>query len=239
MVARKKKKEKKKSMEIFLRDPVELVPKDVPPDKSVGARPSVQEKTTGIGNVGKSPCGGANDEHQSLKEQGNLRKHPVVANQEDTPTGERSGIETAILSSNYQDSLQSFYACHSTTAEFGMSDSEMEEMEGKGTVLTVRRETYLNSVESTVHAALKCCASIMILQESLNEVVPHVRDAMIRSMQQETTEFIRCSEQDPRVKWLLFKLRSNPQSRSTWLNFQIGLAQQERKWTDQKVSEDI
>ena len=31
-----------------------------------------------------------------------LRKHPVVANQEDTPTGERSGIEAVILSSNYQ-----------------------------------------------------------------------------------------------------------------------------------------
>ena len=53
---------KKKSMEIFLRDSVELVPKDVPPDKSVGARSSVQEKTTGIGNVGKSPCGGTNAE---------------------------------------------------------------------------------------------------------------------------------------------------------------------------------
>ena len=62
--------------------------------------------------------------------------------------------KTVILSSNYKDSLQSFYACHSTTAEFGMSDSEMEEMEGKRTVLTVRMETYLNSVESTVHAAL-------------------------------------------------------------------------------------
>ena len=47
--------EKKKSMEIFLRDPAGVVPKGVPPDKSVGACPSVQEKTTGIGNVGKSP----------------------------------------------------------------------------------------------------------------------------------------------------------------------------------------
>ena len=55
-------------MEFFLRDPAGLVPKDVPPDKSVGTRPSVQEKTTGIGNVGKSPCGGTNDELQSLKE---------------------------------------------------------------------------------------------------------------------------------------------------------------------------
>ena len=98
--------------------------------------------------------------------------------------------KAVILSSNYKDSLQSFYACHSTTAEFGMSDSEMEEMEGKRTVLTVRMETYLNSVESTVHAALKCCASIMILQETLNEFVPHVRDYMTRSMQQETSDRI-------------------------------------------------
>ena len=48
-------------MEIFLRDPAGVVPKGVPPDKRVGAWPSVQEKTTGIGNVGKSPCGGTND----------------------------------------------------------------------------------------------------------------------------------------------------------------------------------
>ena len=67
------------------------VPKGVPPDKSIGAWPSVQEKTAGIENVGKSPCGGTNDEHQSLKVQGNLREHSVVANQEDIPTGERAG----------------------------------------------------------------------------------------------------------------------------------------------------
>jgi len=73
-------------MEIFLRDPAGVVPKGVPPDKSVGACPSVQEKTTGIGNVGKSPCGGTNDEHQSLKVQENLRELSVVANQEDIPT---------------------------------------------------------------------------------------------------------------------------------------------------------
>ena len=69
-----------------------LVPKGVPPDKSVGAWPSVQEKTTGIGNVANSPCGGTNDEHQSLKEQESRCEHSEVANQEDTPTGERSGI---------------------------------------------------------------------------------------------------------------------------------------------------
>ena len=72
-------------MEIFLRDPAGVVPKGVPPDKRVGAWPSVQEKTTGIGNVGKSPCGGTNDENQSLKVQENPREHSVVANQEVIP----------------------------------------------------------------------------------------------------------------------------------------------------------
>ena len=79
-------------MEIFLRDPAGVVPKGVPPDKRVGACPSVQEKTTGIGNVGKSPCEGTYAENQSLKVQENLREHSVVANQEDIPTGERGGI---------------------------------------------------------------------------------------------------------------------------------------------------
>ena len=56
---------------------------------------TVQEfKTTGIGNIGKSPCGGTNDEHQSLKEQESRCEHSEVANQEDTPTGERSGKYT-------------------------------------------------------------------------------------------------------------------------------------------------
>ena len=83
---------KKKSMEIFLRDPAGVVPKGVPPDKRVGACPSVQEKTTGIGNVGKSPCEGTYAENQSLKVQENPRENPVVANQEDIPTGDRKGI---------------------------------------------------------------------------------------------------------------------------------------------------
>ena len=66
-------------MEVFLRDRAG-VPKGVPPDKSVGAWPSVQEKTTGIGNyVGKSPCEGTNAENQSLKVQENPREHSVVA----------------------------------------------------------------------------------------------------------------------------------------------------------------
>ena len=41
--------------------------KGVPPDKSVGTWPSVQEKTTGTGNVGKSPRGGTNDDAMIIR----------------------------------------------------------------------------------------------------------------------------------------------------------------------------
>ena len=54
-------------MAFFSGDPRKEVLKGVPPDKSVGAWPSVQEKTTGTGNVGKSPRGGTNVDDQSLK----------------------------------------------------------------------------------------------------------------------------------------------------------------------------
>ena len=40
----------------------------------------------------KSPCGGTNAENQSRKVQENPREHSVVANHEDIPTGDRSGI---------------------------------------------------------------------------------------------------------------------------------------------------
>ena len=104
------------SMEFFLRDPAELVPKGVPPDTSVGAWPSVQEKTTGIGNVGKSPCEGTNAENQSLKVQENPREHPVVANQEDIPTGDRAGIwRKPTLEERFTDLDEfraAFCACH-------------------------------------------------------------------------------------------------------------------------------
>ena len=91
-----RKKKKKKSLEFFSENTGGCVLKGVPPDKSVGAWPSVQEKTTDIGNVGQSPCGGTDDtctcKHQSLKVQENPRGHSVVANQEDIPTGERPGV---------------------------------------------------------------------------------------------------------------------------------------------------
>ena len=77
----------------------------------------MQEKTTGIGNVGKSPCGGTNDdEHQSLKVQENPRENPVVANQEDIPTGDRAGIwRKPTLEERFTDLDEcraAFCACH-------------------------------------------------------------------------------------------------------------------------------
>ncbi len=54
-------------MDFITEDTRRCVLKGVPPDKSVGAWPSVQEKITGTGNVGKSPGGGTNDNHSGLK----------------------------------------------------------------------------------------------------------------------------------------------------------------------------
>ena len=51
----------------------------LPPDKSVGARPSVQEKTAGTGNCGMSPRGGTNVDDQSLKVPVNLREQSLYS----------------------------------------------------------------------------------------------------------------------------------------------------------------
>ena len=72
-------------MACFSRDLGKEVPKAVPPDKSVGAWLSVQEKTTGEGNVRKSLCGGTTDDHQGVNEQENCRKHHDTLQQEDIP----------------------------------------------------------------------------------------------------------------------------------------------------------
>ena len=65
----------KKSLAFFSGHPAKEVPKGIPPDKSVGAWPSVQEKTAETGNFGTSPGrGGANVDDQSLKVPVNLRE---------------------------------------------------------------------------------------------------------------------------------------------------------------------
>ena len=86
---------KKKSMAFFSRDRGKEVPKAVPPDKSVGAWPSVQEKTTGEENVRKSLCGGTTDDHQGVNEQENCRKHHDTLQQEDIPGKVSSRIMTS------------------------------------------------------------------------------------------------------------------------------------------------
>ena len=72
-------------MAFFSRDRGKEVPKAVPPDKSVGAWSSVQEKTTGEENVRKSLCGGTTDDHQGVNEQEKCRNHHDTPQQEDTP----------------------------------------------------------------------------------------------------------------------------------------------------------
>ena len=72
-------------MAFFFEGPGKEVPKAVPPDKSVGAWPSVQEKTTGAENVGKSPRGRTNDDHPGVNEQENCEKHHVIPQQEEIP----------------------------------------------------------------------------------------------------------------------------------------------------------
>ena len=72
-------------MAFFFEGPGKEVPKAVPPDKSVGAWPSVQEKTTGTENVRKSLCGGTTDDHQGVNEQEKCRNHHDTPQQEDIP----------------------------------------------------------------------------------------------------------------------------------------------------------
>ena len=66
-------------MSFFSRHPAKEVPKGIPPDESVGAWPSVQEKTAETGNFGTSPRGGTNVDDQSLKEPVNLREQSLYS----------------------------------------------------------------------------------------------------------------------------------------------------------------
>ena len=72
-------------MAFVFEGPGKEVPKAVPLDKSVGAWPSVQEKTTGAENVGKFPRGRTNDDHPGVNEQENCEKHHAIPQQEDIP----------------------------------------------------------------------------------------------------------------------------------------------------------
>ena len=209
---------------------MELVPKDVPPDKSVGARPSVQEKTTGIGNVGKSPCGGTNDEHQSLKEQGNLREHSGVANQEDTPTGERSGIDLLprpVLSLRALRLACSFPAgvaldlkernsrsliherlCNQMSLEtiyyecaLKLSQFSPETEEDR----TVHMEIHRKSVAIAVTYALELSESFLVNLEGLNEAAPSYRGKLTRLMMGQIDTFHTSILNNQNIKSVLWK----------------------------------
>ena len=180
-------------MENFLRDPVGVVPKGVPPDKRVGAWPLVQEKTTGIGNVGKSPCEGTDAENQSLKVQGNLREHSVVAHQEDIPTGDCAGIHPlpnapdplAVMNSTIEMfskhiSLESlYYKCaHDCAVEAVKLSQVSPETEED---FSVHMETYRKSVAIAVAHALELSESFLVNLEQfklINVFPPLYRDQL-------------------------------------------------------------
>ena len=156
----------------------------------------MQEKITGIGNVGKSPCGGTNDEHQSLKEQGNLRKHSAVANQEDTPTEEGSGIDPlralrlacsfpAGVAPDLKErnsrsliykrlcnhmSLETlYYECALKLSQFSPAEEDR----------TVHMEIHRKSVAIAVTHALELSESFLVNLEGLNEAAPYYRYTIV------------------------------------------------------------
>ena len=198
-----------------------MVPKVVPPDKSVGAWPSAQEKTIGIGNVGKSPCGGNDDEHQSLKVQESPCEHSVVANQEEIPTGERSGTyplpspcfvpasvapdlkERNLMLLTYerickQESLSTlYYECVVDAEEIAK--------------LFPDTELLRKSVAMAVVYALELSKSFLVILEGINEAAPHIRDPstrirmLKRSMKRSIEIFLGSIEGDQNIKSVLWK----------------------------------
>ena len=180
-------------MEFFLRGPARLVPKEVPPDKSVGAWSSVLEKTTGVGNVGKSPCEGTYAENKSLTVQGNLREHSVVAHQEDNPTGDCAGIHPlpnapdplAVMYSitemflKHQTLSTLYFECFRECAvEAGkLSQVSPETQEYR----SVHMETYRKSVAIAVAHAIELSESFLVNLEQfklINVFPPLYRDLL-------------------------------------------------------------
>ena len=218
-------------MEIFLRDPAGVVPKGVPPDKRVGACPSVQEKTTGIGNVGKSPCERTNAENQSLKVQENPREHSVVANQEDIPTEDRAGIYPfprprpvpagVALGPKERKSTHKIHAPPIHTWEermrnhlslqtlfFESSKASCDRAWLQYCVrsivsredLTVRKEIYHKSVETTVNYALELSESFLVNLEGLDEASLQLRDQLTGMMRLTIPNFIGVIGSDSFIK---------------------------------------
>ena len=184
----------KKSMAFFSRDRGKEVPKRVPPDKSAGAWPSVQENTTGTGNFGKSSCGGTNAENQSLKVQENPREHSVVDNQEDIPTGDRAGIHplpnaldpqaemySVIEMFSKHQSLCTLYECaHDCAVEAVKLSQVSPETEED---LSVHLETYRKSFAIAVAHALEILESYLVNLERfklINVIAPLYRDKLPR-----------------------------------------------------------
>jgi hypothetical protein len=229
----------KKSMEIFLRDPVGWVPKGVPPDKSIGAWLSVQEKTTGIENVGKSPCGGTNDEHQSLKVQGNLREHSVVANQEDIPTGERAGQKrTGIVTGM---SMKAVTHTESPWEEYvrRVNDARPKEEDiphgvlVNGVVITLprprcKRETLSPQVIKPIHAPTNTGADIIFSKEELMQKRP---DWLMEKAT--STELAALSQK------MMDTLRQDHEESNRLLRLEMSLMQTKINSVEQKQERDV
>ena len=180
----------------------------------------MQEKTTGIGNVGKSPCEGTYAENQSLKVQGNLREHSVVAHQEDIPTGDCAGIHPlpnapdplAVMNSITEmflkhQTLGTLYfecarECAVDAAEIAMVFPDTEEDR------TVHMELLRKSVARAVTYALELSKSFLVILEGLNEAAPHIRDPLTR-MWKRSVEIITWSVgRDQNIKSELWKSKN-------------------------------
>ena len=162
-------------MAFFSGDPGKEVLKGVPPDKSVGARPSVQEQTTGTGNVGMSPRSGTNEEHQSLNVQGNPHEHSDVLNQVVTPTEERPG--TFLLPRPRPVHLRDAYGPKEVLnfQSYKKSYDEFTMAQKMLLTLTPCAEMYVTckSVGKVVPHAHECSSSLIVNLEGLNELAPH------------------------------------------------------------------
>ena len=184
-------------MAFFSGDPGKEVLKGVPPDKSVGARPSVQEQTTGTGNVGMSPRSGTNEEHQSLNVQGNPHEHSDVLNQVVTPTEERPG--TFLLPRPRPVHLREFPGPKEVLnmQSFMQFSGEFTHAHENFLKLTPCAEIYRKSLGKVLVDALECSASLIVNLEGFNELVPHLRDEMTGKLNRVIEIFLRQTEIDP------------------------------------------
>ena len=143
-----------------MRDPAGVVPKGVPPDKSAGACPSVQENTTGKGNVGKSPCGGTNAENQSLQAQENPREYSVAL----------TAWNQALTAWEQAITLHTVFGTEMKAAMSAWSP-EVDPKE--------QLDAYMKSNGNVFSSSLACIESTISLMEVLDELPPEKNICMM------------------------------------------------------------